>query len=122
MYGDYSTMMWFQDHDITMSESVLIDVAGRGDLSLFRAIINDFEGSRKSFIRAKSEILEDSYVEAAENGHLNILEYAISTGLLRITDNQSFELMVIASQYGQLEILKWFYPRINRNGAGRNFE
>jgi hypothetical protein len=24
MYGDYSTMMWFQDHDITMSESALI--------------------------------------------------------------------------------------------------
>ena len=39
MYGDYFTMMWFQEHDITMSESVLIAVAGRGDLSLFQAII-----------------------------------------------------------------------------------
>ena len=38
MYGDYSTMMWFQEHDIIMSESVLIAVAGRGDLGLFRAI------------------------------------------------------------------------------------
>ena len=29
MYGDYSTMMWFQDHDIIMSESALIAVASR---------------------------------------------------------------------------------------------
>ena len=43
MYGDYSTMMWFQDHDIIMSESALIAVAKRGDLGLFRAIINDYE-------------------------------------------------------------------------------
>jgi hypothetical protein len=121
-YGDYSTMMWFQDHDITMSESVLIEVAGRGDLSLFRAIINDYEGSRSSFRQDCVEILTDSYMKAAKYGHLNILEYAISTGLLRISDNQSFELMEIASQYGQLEILKWFYPRINRNGASRNTE
>ena len=49
MYGDYSTMMWFQDHDIIMSESALIAVAGRGDLGLFRAIINDNEGSRSRF-------------------------------------------------------------------------
>jgi hypothetical protein len=107
MYGDYSTMMWFQDHDITMSESALVDVAKREDLSLFQTIINDFEGSRKSLIRAKSEILTDSYtyIVAAENGHLNILEYAVSTGLLRINANQSFALMEIASQFGHPEIL-----------------
>jgi ankyrin repeat protein len=122
MYGDYSTMMWFQDHDIIMSESALIAVAGRGDLGLFRAIINDYEGSRSRFRQDCDEILTDSYNKAAENGHLNILEYAISTDLLRITDNQSFDLMEIASQYGQLEILKWFYARINRNGAGRKIE
>jgi hypothetical protein len=122
MYGDYSTMMWFQDHDIIMSESALIAVAGRGDLGLFRAIINDNEGSRSRFPQDCDEILTDSYNKAAENGHLNILEYAISTDLLRITDNQSFDLMEIASQYGQLEILKWFYARINRNGAGRKIE
>ncbi len=57
MYGDYSTMMWFQDHDITMSESALIAVAKRVELSLFQAIINDFEGSLTSLINAKSEIL-----------------------------------------------------------------
>jgi hypothetical protein len=122
MYGDYSTMMWFQDHDIIMSESALITVAGRGDLGLFRAIINDYEGSRSSFRQDCVEILTDSYIKAAEKGHLNILEYAFSTGLLRITDNQSFDLMDKASQYGHLEILKWFYPRINRNGAGRKIE
>ena len=122
MYGDYSTMMWFQDHDIIMSESALITVAGRGDLGLFRAIINDYEGSRSSFRQDCVEILTDSYIKAAEKGHLNILEYAFSTGLLRITDNQSFTLMDKASQYGQLEILKWFYPRINRNGSGRKIE
>ncbi len=115
MYGDYSTMMWFQDHDITMSESALIAVAKRGDLSLFQAIINDFEGSRTSLIHFKSEILKFSYFGAAENGYLNILEYAISTGLLRINDNQSFELMEFAPQFGHLEILKWFYLRIKRN-------
>ena len=48
MFGDYSTMMWFQDHDITMSESALIAVAKRVELSLFQAIINDFEGSLTS--------------------------------------------------------------------------
>ena len=107
MYGDYSTMMWFQDHDITLSESVLIAVANRGDLSLFQARINDFEGSRTSLITAKTELLKFSYIGAAENGHLNILEYAISTGLLRINDKQSFfsTLMKIASQFGYLEIL-----------------
>ena len=122
MYGDYSTMMWFQDHDITMSESALIAVAKRGDLSLFRAIINEYEGSRSNFCRDCVEILSDSYIKAAENGHLNILEYAISTDLLRITDNISFTLMDKASFCGHLEILKWFYPRINRNGAGRRIE
>ena len=101
-----------------MSESVLIAVARRGDLSLFQAIINDFEGSRTSLITAKTELLKFSYIGAAENGQLNILEYAISTGLLRINDKQSFfcsTLMEIASQFGYLEILKWFYPRIKRN-------
>ena len=34
----------------------------------------------------------------------------------------NIDLREIASQYGQLEILKWFYPRINRNGAGRKIE
>ncbi len=97
-------------------------VATFGCLGLFRAIINDYEGSRSSFRQDCVEILTDSYIKAAENGHLNILEYAFSTGLLRITDNQSFDLMEIASQYGQLEILKWFDPRINRNGAGRKIE
>jgi hypothetical protein len=62
-----------------------------------------------------------SYIKAAENGHLNILEYAIST-VLRITDNQSFTLMDKASFFGHLEILKWFYPRINRNRAGRKID
>ena len=122
MYGDYSTMMWFQDHDIIMSESALIAVAKRGDLGLFRAIINDYEGSRSSFRQDCVEILTDSYIKAAENGHLNILEYAISTDLLRLTDNQLFTLMDKVSFLGHLEILKWFYPRINRNGAGRKFE
>ena len=68
MYGDYSTMMWFQEHDIIMSESVLIAVAGRGDLKLFRAIINDYNGSRSSFRQDCVEILTDSYIKAAENG------------------------------------------------------
>ena len=27
-----------------------------------------------------------------------------------------------ASFFGHLEILKWFYPRITRNGAGRKIE
>jgi hypothetical protein len=27
IYGDYSTMIWFQDNDFTMSESALIDLA-----------------------------------------------------------------------------------------------
>ena len=66
MYGDYSTMMWFQDHDITMSESALIAVAKRVELSLFQAIINDFEGSLTSLINAKSEILKFFYLGAAE--------------------------------------------------------
>ena len=100
-----------------MSESVLIAVAKRGDLILFQATINDFEGSCTSLITAKTELLKFSYIGAAENGQLNILEYAISTGLLRINDKQSFfsTLMKIASQFGHLEILKWFYPRIKRN-------
>ena len=125
MYGDYATMVWFQDHDITMSVSALIAVAGRGDLKLFRAIINDYEGTRTSLVYPKGkrcQILTDSYIKAAENGHLNILEYAIATDLLRITDNQTFTLMDKASFFGHLEILKWFYPRINRNGAGRKIE
>ena len=81
MYGDYSTMMWFQDHDITMSESALIAVAKRGDLSLFRAIINDYEGSRSNFRRDCVEILIDSYIKAAENGHLNIFGVCFLDGL-----------------------------------------
>ena len=105
-----------------MSESALIAVAGRGNLKVLRAIINDYEGSRTSFCQDCDKILTDSYNKAAENGHLNILEYAISTGLLRITDNQSFTLMDKASLFGHLEILKWFYPRIYRNGASRNIE
>ena len=27
IYGDYSTMIWFQDNDFTISESALIDVS-----------------------------------------------------------------------------------------------
>jgi hypothetical protein len=122
MYGDYSTIVWFQDHDSTMSESVLITVAKQGDLKLFQAIINDYDRSRTSLVQHRVKLLTDSYFGAVENGHLNILEYAFSTGLLRITDNLSFTLMDKASQYGQLEMLKWFYPRINRNGAGRKIE
>jgi len=29
IYGDYSTMIWFQENDFTMFESALIDVAKR---------------------------------------------------------------------------------------------
>ena len=108
-------MVWFQDHDITMSESLLITVAKQGDLKLFRAIINDYDRSLTSLVQHRAKLLTDSYIKAAENGHLNILEYAISTDLLRITDNQSFTLMNKASFFGHLEILKWFYPRINLN-------
>jgi hypothetical protein len=119
MYGDYSTMVWFQDHDITMSESALITVAKRGDLKLFQAIINDYDRSLTSLVQHRAKLLTDSYIGAAENGHLNILEYAFSTG---ITNNLSFTLMDKASQYGHLEILKWFYPRINRYGVCRKIE
>ena len=115
IYGDYSTMIWFQDNNFTMSQSALIDVAKRGDARLFQKIINDFPGSRQILIREKSLLLFDSFTFAAKNGHLNILEYAISTGLLRNNDEQSFTLMEIASQFCHLEILKWFYPRIKRN-------
>ncbi len=31
-------------------------------------------------------------------------------------------LMDKVSFFGHLKILKWFYPRINRYGAGRKFE
>jgi hypothetical protein len=117
MYGDYSTMVWFQDHDITMSESALITIAKRGDLKLFQAIINDYDRSLTSLVQHRAKLLTDSYFGAAENGHLNILEYAFSTGLLCITDNLSFTLMDKASFFGYLEILKWFYPRINRYGV-----
>ena len=105
-----------------MSESVLITVAKQGDLKLFPAIINDYNRSRASLVQHRAKLLTDSYFGAAENGHLNILEYAFSTGLLCNTDNLSFTLMDKASQYGHLEILKWFYPRINRYGVCRKIE
>ena len=55
---------------------------------MIQAIINDYDRSRTSLVQHRAKLLTDSYIKAAENGHLNILEYAISTGLLRITDNQ----------------------------------
>ena len=64
IYGDYSTMIWFQDNNFTMSESALIDVAKRGDVRLFQKIINDFPGSRQSLIREKSLLLFDSFTFA----------------------------------------------------------
>ena len=51
IYGDYSTMIWFQDNNFTMSESALIDVAKRGDVRLFQKIINDFSGSRQNALK-----------------------------------------------------------------------
>jgi hypothetical protein len=113
-YGDYSTMIWFQDNNFTMSESALIDVAKRGDARLFQKIINDFPGSRQILFREKYKLLFDSFTFAAENGHLDILQYAFSTGLLRTKDNVSFSVLKSASLYGHLYILKWFYPRIAR--------
>jgi hypothetical protein len=47
---------------------------------LFQKIINDFPGSRQSLIREKSLLLFDSFTFAAENGHLNILEYSFFDG------------------------------------------
>ena len=49
-----------------MSESALIAVAKRVELSLFQAIINDFEESLTSLINAKSEILKFFHLGAAE--------------------------------------------------------
>ena len=47
MYGDYSTMMWFQDHDIIMSESALVAVARRGDLGLLGNLSSSNPRSRR---------------------------------------------------------------------------
>ena len=69
IYGDYSTMIWFQENDFTMSESALIDVAKRGDVGLFQKIINAFPGSCQILLREKSLLLFDSFTFAAENGH-----------------------------------------------------
>ena len=80
-------------------------------MGLFQKIINDFPGSRQSFICEKSLLLFDSFTFAAENGHLNILEYAFSTGLLRINDIKIPALFVLkrASRFGHLNIMKWFF-------------
>ena len=112
-------MIWFQDNNFTMSESARIDVAKRGDARLFQKIINDFPGSRQILIREKYKLLFDSFTFAAENGHLNILQYAFSTSLLRTNDIVSFSVLKSASRFGHLNILKWFFARfINKvNGS-----